>query len=256
MVRLFVCWFDHLIFVLLLSLLFAVVVSFSLSVRTLCIHTHFRCCSRNFTAGGGGIKEEQMVPGSKNQTSSDCGIPLPASKPKIWSLADTAACKTPPPIVQSQHGAWMTNPYHHSHTHPHSSSNNPHSHQSGDLSSMMMGNSPTNQIGSNSVLQGSQTNAMIDFAPYHSLLSHHHLLFSCLNWTQQADWTQFWFDLILLLYTKCNLSIFSGTDDDADSDADDHDPCAMNTQWAVRIQSRIPVICTILNSTRLRIRKQ
>lgn len=48
--------------------------------------------------------------GSKNQTSSDCGIPLPASKPKIWSLADTAACKTPPPIVQ-QHNAWMTNPY-------------------------------------------------------------------------------------------------------------------------------------------------
>lgn len=78
-----------------------------------------------------------MVPGSKNQTSSDCGIPLPASKPKIWSLADTAACKTPPPIVQSQHGPWMTNPYHHSHSHPHST-HNPHSHQSGDLNSMMM----------------------------------------------------------------------------------------------------------------------
>ncbi|XP_034951185.1 homeobox protein araucan-like isoform X2 [Chelonus insularis] len=31
---------------------------------------------------------------------SDCqasGVPIPASKPKIWSLADTAACKTPPP---------------------------------------------------------------------------------------------------------------------------------------------------------------
>lgn len=34
---------------------------------------------------------------SKNQTGSDCGVPIPASKPKIWSLADTAACKTPPP---------------------------------------------------------------------------------------------------------------------------------------------------------------
>lgn len=92
----------------------------------------------------GGIKEE-MVPGSKNQTSSDCGVPLPASKPKIWSLADTAACKTPPPIVQSQHGAWMTNPYHpHSHHH---SSHNPHSHQSAGISSMMMmGNTPTNHI--------------------------------------------------------------------------------------------------------------
>jgi hypothetical protein len=30
---------------------------------------------------------------SKNQISSDCGVPIPASKPKIWSLADTAACK-------------------------------------------------------------------------------------------------------------------------------------------------------------------
>ncbi|XP_011195988.2 homeobox protein caupolican [Zeugodacus cucurbitae] len=29
--------------------------------------------------------------------AADCGIPLPASKPKIWSLADTVACKTPPP---------------------------------------------------------------------------------------------------------------------------------------------------------------
>ncbi len=26
----------------------------------------------------------------------ECGVPIPASKPKIWSLADTAACKTPP----------------------------------------------------------------------------------------------------------------------------------------------------------------
>lgn len=118
---------------------------------SLLVHTLF--VAVQISTAGGGIKEEEMVPGSKNQTSSDCGIPLQASKPKIWSLADTAACKTPPPIVQSQHGAWMTNPYHHSHTHPHSS-NNPHSHQSGDLSSMMMGNSPTNQIG-NSVLQGS-----------------------------------------------------------------------------------------------------
>ncbi|XP_031634560.1 homeobox protein araucan isoform X2 [Contarinia nasturtii] len=107
-------------------------------------------------SASGGIKEE-MVPGSKNQTSSDCGIPLPASKPKIWSLAATAASKTPPPIVQSQHGAWI-NPYHHSHTHPHSS-HNPHSHQSGDLSSMMMGNSPTNPIG-NTVLQVSGSNTI------------------------------------------------------------------------------------------------
>ncbi|XP_075229794.1 homeobox protein araucan-like isoform X2 [Lycorma delicatula] len=30
----------------------------------------------------------------------DCGVPIPATKPKIWSLADTAACKTPPPSQQ------------------------------------------------------------------------------------------------------------------------------------------------------------
>lgn len=34
--------------------------------------------------------------------SSDCGVPLPPSKPKIWSLADTAACKTPPPPPATQ----------------------------------------------------------------------------------------------------------------------------------------------------------
>lgn len=41
--------------------------------------------------------KSEMDAVSKNQTGSDCGVPIPASKPKIWSLADTAACKTPPP---------------------------------------------------------------------------------------------------------------------------------------------------------------
>ncbi|CAD7002263.1 unnamed protein product [Ceratitis capitata] len=40
----------------------------------------------------------------KNQLSRDCGVPIPASKPKIWSLADTVACKTPPP---AQAAAYM-----------------------------------------------------------------------------------------------------------------------------------------------------
>lgn len=40
--------------------------------------------------------------------SVDCGIPLPASKPKIWSLADTAACKTPPPLHMQQQSSWHT----------------------------------------------------------------------------------------------------------------------------------------------------
>ncbi|XP_058457847.1 homeobox protein araucan-like isoform X2 [Malaya genurostris] len=55
-----------------------------------------------------GLKSELDHP--KNQTGSDCGVPIPASKPKIWSLADTAACKTPPP--QALHSSWMTGGYH------------------------------------------------------------------------------------------------------------------------------------------------
>lgn len=33
----------------------------------------------------------------KDETQTDCGIPIPATKPKIWSLADTVGRKTPPP---------------------------------------------------------------------------------------------------------------------------------------------------------------
>lgn len=73
-----------------------------------------------------GIKEE--LSGSKNPASSDCGVPIPATKPKIWSLADTAACKTPPPLqahhLHQQHGttaagAWMSSGNYHPHN-PHS----------------------------------------------------------------------------------------------------------------------------------------
>ncbi|XP_045129154.1 homeobox protein caupolican-like isoform X1 [Portunus trituberculatus] len=35
--------------------------------------------------------------GEKVSLMSDCAVSLPSAKPKIWSLADTAACKTPPP---------------------------------------------------------------------------------------------------------------------------------------------------------------
>lgn len=41
--------------------------------------------------------------------NSDCGVPLPPSKPKIWSLADTAACKTPPPPPSNQQWLGSTN---------------------------------------------------------------------------------------------------------------------------------------------------
>jgi hypothetical protein len=54
---------------------------------------------------------------SKNQTGSDCGVPIPASKPKIWSLADTAACKTPPPHLHPMNaGQWAS---YQQATHPH-----------------------------------------------------------------------------------------------------------------------------------------
>lgn len=73
----------------------------------------------------GGVKEELSGNSSisKNQTSSDCGVPLPASKPKIWSLADTAACKTPPhPLYplgmhHEHHHLHGGHPGHHQHPH-------------------------------------------------------------------------------------------------------------------------------------------
>lgn len=37
--------------------------------------------------------------------SSTAGIPIPPSKPKIWSLADTAVCKTPPPPTSASTSA-------------------------------------------------------------------------------------------------------------------------------------------------------
>lgn len=72
---------------------------------------------------GSGIKDELSGNNnssiSKNQTSSDCGVPLPASKPKIWSLADTAACKTPPhPLYPYHHHGGHPGPHPH-HQHPH-----------------------------------------------------------------------------------------------------------------------------------------
>uniref|UniRef100_A0A1A9V320 Homeobox domain-containing protein n=1 Tax=Glossina austeni TaxID=7395 RepID=A0A1A9V320_GLOAU len=43
------------------------------------------------------LQSYSMVYNTATAPRDDCGIPLPASKPKIWSLADTVACKTPPP---------------------------------------------------------------------------------------------------------------------------------------------------------------
>ncbi|XP_063987329.1 homeobox protein araucan-like isoform X1 [Diachasmimorpha longicaudata] len=49
---------------------------------------------------------------------ADCqagGVPIPATKPKIWSLADTAACKTPPPPSHPHHQAYLNHQQHYSH---------------------------------------------------------------------------------------------------------------------------------------------
>ncbi|XP_046413869.1 homeobox protein araucan isoform X2 [Neodiprion virginianus] len=46
---------------------------------------------------------------------SDCsagGVPIPATKPKIWSLADTAACKTPPPPSHPHHQQYLHHQQH------------------------------------------------------------------------------------------------------------------------------------------------
>ncbi|XP_018911022.2 homeobox protein araucan isoform X1 [Bemisia tabaci] len=44
----------------------------------------------------------------EEMSKGDCGIPIPPTKPKIWSLADTAACKTPPPAQQQP--PWCSGP--------------------------------------------------------------------------------------------------------------------------------------------------
>ncbi|XP_070001553.1 homeobox protein araucan isoform X1 [Penaeus vannamei] len=45
--------------------------------------------------------------GEKVSIMSDCAVSLPSAKPKIWSLADTAACKTPPPTGGPPGSGWL-----------------------------------------------------------------------------------------------------------------------------------------------------
>ncbi|XP_046807990.1 homeobox protein araucan-like isoform X2 [Lucilia cuprina] len=52
---------------------------------------------------------------SKNPMSRDCGVPIPASKPKIWSLADTVASKTPPPHSAAFMAQQQQRQQHHQH---------------------------------------------------------------------------------------------------------------------------------------------
>ncbi|KAH8298674.1 hypothetical protein KR018_010700, partial [Drosophila ironensis] len=54
--------------------------------------------------GGDNSKLQSEHGDPKNQLGRDCGVPIPATKPKIWSLADTVGCKTPPPAYMAHQG--------------------------------------------------------------------------------------------------------------------------------------------------------
>ncbi|XP_057333669.1 homeobox protein araucan-like isoform X1 [Microplitis mediator] len=97
-------------------------------------HSHHHHHHQGYVGEDHHLKEEGV--------KSDCqaGVPIPATKPKIWSLADTAACKTPPPSShphahqhhqqqqylhhhhyglqqqQQQHQLQQHNPHHHQNT--------------------------------------------------------------------------------------------------------------------------------------------
>ena len=68
----------------------------------------------DFGALGGRLSPLSMskdVMSTNKLMSAEEGIPLPANKPKIWSLADTAACKTPPPNVTAGQTQWLSQGY-------------------------------------------------------------------------------------------------------------------------------------------------
>lgn len=74
------------------------------------------------------LKEEAM----KNDCTAG-GVPIPATKPKIWSLADTAACKTPPPPSHPHHQQYQLHhqqqqQQQHYIQHQHHSASQPHHH--------------------------------------------------------------------------------------------------------------------------------
>ena len=46
--------------------------------------------------GDDGRREQHSLREEKDDSKE--GIPIPPSKPKIWSMAELAVCKTPPPL--------------------------------------------------------------------------------------------------------------------------------------------------------------
>ncbi|TMW46005.1 hypothetical protein DOY81_008915 [Sarcophaga bullata] len=59
------------------------------------------------------LQQQQGLGYNTSSIRDECGIPIPATKPKIWSVADTVANKTPPPPLpppsSSQTAAYMSN---------------------------------------------------------------------------------------------------------------------------------------------------
>ena len=94
---------------------------------------HFFCSLDDCDSSRGAPSPPTVVPNHNNNTigvvkgdssvsdliKSDCsgmgGVSSSTNKPKIWSLADTAACKTPPPPSHLSHpgGTNLNHNYHH-----------------------------------------------------------------------------------------------------------------------------------------------
>jgi hypothetical protein len=98
---------------------------------------------------------------------SDCsaaGVPIPATKPKIWSLADTAACKTPPPSAHPHHQQYLM---HHQQQQQHYAQQHQHhqqQHQHHHLSSQSHHHSQQPWIGSGVATDANTGGSISNFA--------------------------------------------------------------------------------------------
>lgn len=96
----------------------------------------------------------------KNPLESDCGVPVP--KTKIWSLADTAACRTPPLNLPQNAIGWGY-PNHYQHQQHHQQSHSPHPIQN-NLSS-----TPT--VDHHGMMNSSMFNANPSYTQYEELIT-------------------------------------------------------------------------------------
>ncbi|XP_034657158.1 homeobox protein caupolican [Drosophila subobscura] len=114
---------------------------------------------------GYGQDETSEYAAQKNPLSRDCGIPVPASKPKIWSVADTAACKTPPPTAylgQNFYPQAPTSEQHHQQQQQHLQQQQQQLHSVGPQSLVMQPSSMT--MGGPQVELGSPLSMMSSYA--------------------------------------------------------------------------------------------